>query len=73
MQGIVSCGRCSRRMCLPYSGPQGDYPVPMCAADHNSDGRPRCQEVRALLLDAEIERMILTALAPDQIALAMAA
>src|SRR5271165_2598397 len=73
LQGIVSCGRCSRRMCLRYSGPHGDYPVYMCAADHNSDGRPRCQEVRALLVDAEVERMILTALAPDQIALAMAA
>ena len=73
LQGIVSCGRCSRRMCLRYSGPHGDYPVYTCAADHNSDGRPRCQEVRALLVDAEVERMILTALAPDQIALAMAA
>jgi DNA invertase Pin-like site-specific DNA recombinase len=73
LQGIVSCGRCSRRMCLRYSGPHGDYPVYMCAADHNSDGQPRCQEVRALLVDAEIERTILTALAPDQIALAMAA
>ncbi len=73
LQGIVSCGRCARRMCLRYSGPHGDYPVYMCVADHNADGQPRCQEVRALLVDAEVEQVILTALAPDQIAVAMAA
>jgi DNA invertase Pin-like site-specific DNA recombinase len=73
LQGIVSCGRCARRMCLRYSGPNGDYPVYMCVADHTSAGQPRCQEVRALPIDAEVERAILTALAPDQIALAIAA
>jgi DNA invertase Pin-like site-specific DNA recombinase len=73
LQGVVSCGRCARRMCLRYSGPNGDYPVYMCVADHSSAGQPRCQEVRALPIDAEVERLILTALAPDQIALAIAA
>lgn len=73
LQGIVSCGRCARRMCLRYSGPHGDYPVYMCVADHNSEGRPRCQEVRALAVDAEVERLILAALMPDRIALAVAA
>jgi hypothetical protein len=73
LQGIVCCGRCARRMCLRYSGPNGDYPVYMCVADHSSAGEPRCQEVRALPVDAEVERPILTALAPDQIALAIAA
>lgn len=73
LQGIVCCGRCARRMCLRYSGPNGDYPVYMCVADHSSTGQPRCQEVRALPVDAAVERLILTALAPDQIALALAA
>jgi hypothetical protein len=36
-------------------------------------GRPRCQEVRALAVDAEVERLILTALTPDRIVLAIAA
>ena len=57
LQGIVTCGRCGRRMCLRYSGPQGNYPVYMCVADNSVDGRPRCQEVRALLVDAEVERL----------------
>ena len=73
LQGIVSCGRCARRMCLRYSGPHGDYPVYVCVADQNSEGRPRCQEVRALAVDAEVERLILEALTPDRIALAVAA
>jgi DNA invertase Pin-like site-specific DNA recombinase len=73
LQGIVSCGRCARRMCLRYSGPHGDYPVYVCVADHSSEGRPRCQEVRALAVDAEVERLILEALTPDRIALAVAA
>ena len=73
LQGIVSCGRCGRRMCLRYSGPHGNYPVYMCVADNSIDGQPRCQEVRALLVDAEVERLLLLALRPDQIALAIAA
>ena len=40
---------------------------------HSAEGRPRCQEVRALAVDAEVERLILTALTPDRIALAVAA
>ena len=73
LQGIASCGRCARRMCLRYSGPNGDYPVYVCVADQSAEGRPKCQEVRALAVDAEVERLILQSLRPDQIALAVAA
>ena len=73
LQGIAACGRCGRRMGVRYSGPHGDYPVYRCGADHARNGRPRCQEVRALLVDAEVERVLLDALAPDQVALAVAA
>jgi hypothetical protein len=73
LQGIVSCGRCARRMCLRYSGPNGDYPVYVCVADRSAEGRPKCQEVRALAADAEVGRLILEALTPDRIALAIAA
>lgn len=73
LQGIVSCGRCGRRMCLRYSGPEGNYPVYMCTSDYNAAGSPRCQEVRALPVDEEVEHLLLAALQPDQIALAIAA
>ncbi|MEO9150049.1 MAG: recombinase family protein [Burkholderiaceae bacterium] len=72
LQGIAVCGRCGRRMGLRYSGPQGDYPVYQCTADQARDGSPRCQEVRAWAVDAAVERLLLDALAPDQIALAVA-
>jgi hypothetical protein len=55
------------------SGPRGDYPVYRCTADQDEAGWPRCQEVRALQVDAEVERLILEALAPARVALALAA
>lgn len=73
LQGIASCGRCGRRMSLRYSGPRGDYPVYVCVADQSAEGLPKCQEVRALAADAEVERLVLEALTPDRIALAVAA
>jgi len=73
LQGIVYCGRCGRRMALHYSGSHGEYPVYECDEDHAHGGRPRCQAVRAPQVDAQIERVLLTSLAPDQVAIAAAA
>src|SRR5713101_1702595 len=73
LQGIVVCGRCGRHMYLRYSGPHGDYPVYHCSADQQREGGPRCQEVRALGVDGEVERLALASLAPDRIAMAVAA
>ena len=67
------CGRCGRRMSLRYTGPNGDYPVYCCRADRDHGGGPLCQEVRALPVDALVERLLLEALAPDRIAMAIAA
>jgi DNA invertase Pin-like site-specific DNA recombinase len=73
LQGIAVCGRCGRHMGLHYSGPNGDYPRYVCIADQAQNGSARCQEIRALPVDAEVERLLLDALAPDQIVLAVAA
>lgn len=73
LQGIAICGRCSRRMALHYSGPHGSYPVYVCRADQDQHGGRRCQEVRALGVDAAVEALLLEALTPDRLALAMAA
>jgi len=73
LQGIAVCGRCGRRMGLHYSGPHGNYPVYACRADQDQHGGPRCQEVRALGIDVVIERLLLEALTPDRLALAIAA
>lgn len=72
LQGIAVCGRCGRRMGVRYSGPHGNYPVYHCSADQGLTGQPRCQEVRALGTDTTFERILLDALMPDQIAMAVA-
>jgi DNA invertase Pin-like site-specific DNA recombinase len=72
LQGIVLCGRCGRHMSLHYSGLRGDYPVYKCAADRRLTGQPSCQEVRAMAVDSEVERLIFEAIRPDRIALAVA-
>lgn len=73
LQGIVICGRCGRHLSVRYSGPQGTYPAYHCGASAKEFGGPICQEVRALALDAEVERLLLAALEPDRIALAIEA
>jgi DNA invertase Pin-like site-specific DNA recombinase len=72
LQGLIRCGRCGALMQLRYSGPDGQYPVYRCGAARQEYNQPLCQEVRALALDAEIERHLFDALAPDQLALALA-
>ncbi len=66
LQGIAICGRCGRRMCLRYTGPNGDYPVYCCRVDRDQRASALCQEVRALPVDTLVERVLLDALAPDQ-------
>ena len=60
-------------MSLRYTGPKGDYPVYCCRADRDHKAGPLCQEARALAIDAFVERTFLDALAPDRIAIAVAA
>jgi DNA invertase Pin-like site-specific DNA recombinase len=73
LQGIVRCGLCGARMRLHYSGPQGDFPVYKCNYAYSEYTKPYCQEVRAFGLDAEIERLVLEALEPGRLELALAA
>src|SRR5438128_12081063 len=73
LQGIAICGLCGRRMSLRYTGPNGDYPVYCCRSDRDQQGSAICQEVRAFPVDTLVERALLDALAPDQIAIALAA
>jgi len=73
LQGIAVCGRCGRRMSVRYTGPEASYPVYTCRADRDQDAGPLCQEVRALPVDAEVEQILLDALSPDSISIAVAA
>ena len=73
LQGIAICGRCGRRMQLRYSGPQGDFPVYRCGLEAQDYGGTHCQEVRAPGVDKAVEDLVLAALAPERIALALEA
>jgi len=73
LQGIVRCGYCGALLHVRYSGPHGEFPVYVCSNDQRQFGGKRCQEVRAIALDAQVEQRFLEALRPDQVALALAA
>jgi DNA invertase Pin-like site-specific DNA recombinase len=73
LQGIARCGHCGGWMFLSYAGRRGQYPVYRCAGDRNEFGGATCQDVRAEAVDALVEAQLLAALAPDQLALALAA
>jgi hypothetical protein len=72
LQGIAICGRCGARMQLHYSGSSGEFPVYKVLQAGPGSSVQRCQEVRALGLDEEVERLVLEALAPDKLAIAVA-
>ena len=73
LQGLVVCGRCGARMRLRYTGRHGQYPAYSCREARRQQDLPRCQEVRALALDAAVEQQLLAALEPDKLTLALAA
>ena len=73
LQGIAICGRCGRRMQLRYSGPQGDFPVYRCGLEAQDYGGAQCQEVRAPGVDHAVAALVLEALVPERIALALEA
>jgi DNA invertase Pin-like site-specific DNA recombinase len=73
LQGVVRCGYCGALLPVRYSGPHGEFPVYVCSNDQRQFGGKRCQEVRAIALDAQVEQRFLEALRPDQVALALAA
>src|SRR5260370_16786165 len=70
---MVRCGFWGALVHVRYSGPHGDFPVYVCSNDQSQFGGQRCQEVRAIALDAQVEQRFLGALQPDRLALAMAA
>jgi excisionase family DNA binding protein len=73
LQGIIFCGCCGRQMAVRYSGSHGQYPAYRCGMEAKEYGGAYCQEVRGLGLDAAVERLALEALAPERLALALAA
>jgi hypothetical protein len=72
LQGIIICKHCGLRMQVKYTGREG-YPYYQCSRPTVEPGAAPCQRVWSRTLDAEVERLVLAALAPDQIEIALAA
>lgn len=70
-QGIVFCGACGRSMQVRYQDHYPHYECSHSRADHVAT--PLCGSVRADTIDAVAAQALLAAVAPEQVALALAA
>jgi DNA invertase Pin-like site-specific DNA recombinase len=71
-QGIVRCGSCGRPMSTSHRGAQSPvYDCSRSRADHVHT--PACRSVLAAVVDEPVARRLLESLAPEEIALALAA
>jgi len=73
LQGIALCGRCGARLWVRYRGARGERPGYVCNTNAIELGEPRCQEVSAADVDPLVGQLLLQALEPDKLALAVEA
>jgi len=72
LQGIVSCGVCGRRMTVRYM-PDGLRPMYVCAQLHTQFAAPTCQFIRGDGIDAAVAQLLLAAIEPAQLTIALEA
>ena len=70
-QGIVSCGSCGRTMGTHYQRGTVGYKCSRSRLEHLNT--PGCREVKTQVVDELVAERLLAALAPEEIALALAA
>jgi DNA invertase Pin-like site-specific DNA recombinase len=65
LQGLVICGRCGRRMTVRYHVRRGvEFPDYQCIGEAIEGGGPRCQTVPGSDVDDAVARLLLDALTP---------
>ena len=72
IQGIIICHHCGLHMLSEYTG-FSNTPSYVCSRPRIESDVSPCQRVWANALDVEIEKLVLSALAPDQIEIALSA
>ena len=72
LQGIVGCGVCGRRMTVRYM-PDGIRPIYVCARLHNEFAGKTCQFMRGDGIDAAVAQLLLEAIEPAQLPIALEA
>jgi hypothetical protein len=70
-QGIITCGSCGKPMRTNYHSDQ--RPAYECSSRADRLTTPACRSVAAATVDDAVARVLLAALTPEQIALALAA
>lgn len=72
LQGIVGCGLCGRRMTVRYM-PDGIRPIYVCARLHTDFAGKTCQVMRGDGIDAAVAQLLLAAIEPAQLTIALEA
>jgi hypothetical protein len=72
LQGMVHCGVCGRRMTVRYM-PDGIRPIYVCAQVHKDFAGKTCQFMRGDGIDAAVAQLLLAAMAPAQLTIALEA
>jgi hypothetical protein len=72
LQGIVGCGGCGRRMTGRYR-PDGIRPIYGCAQVHKDFAGKTCQCIRGDGIDAAVAQLLVAAIEPAQLTIALAA
>lgn len=70
-QGIVRCGSCGQAMSTMYPAGKPTYDCSRTRSDHRAT--PGCRSVLAAMVDGPVAERLLQVVAPDEIALALAA
>lgn len=73
LAGVLSCGRCGRRLVVSYSGRPPGQPVYRCDRPNLMLGAPRCFTFGGLRVDAAVARELLRAVEPMAIEAALEA
>jgi DNA invertase Pin-like site-specific DNA recombinase len=72
LQGIVGCGVCGRRMTVRYM-PDGIRPIYVCTQLHKDFAGKTCQVMRGDGIDAAVVQLLLAAIEPAQLTIALEA
>lgn len=72
LQGMVQCGVCGRRMTVRYM-PDGQRPVYVCAQVHKDFAGKTCQYIRGDGIDRAVAQLLLAAIEPAQLTIALEA
>lgn len=73
LPGLLSCGRCGRRLVVTYAGRGQGYPVYRCERGNTMMAQARCMSFNGFRTDAAVAREALEAVAPMAIEAALEA